>query len=257
MSDNPRSGEIVAKTTTRATVLFVLAVLPALVICNPALAQVTGMASPTPTIGATSPLGITTGSSVSPTGIPLGATEIASPGVSPGPIVTGTTGTLSSGTTCSTVGSSPSGMFGSTATFDGGGVGSASPATAAMSGSAATSGMATSSGIAATSGMLETSGLSGMCGAGSTSIASSSTPTSPTTPGGNARTGIPLGSTEIGNLGVSSAAAIPLSSVSPPLGTMGSVPTMPTMTSPTAGSLATSGTISGPTTGAGTPLPGG
>ena len=223
MSDNLRSGGIVAKVRTRTTVLYVLAVLPALVICNPALAQVTGMASPTPAIGATSPLGTTTGSSVSPTGIPFGATEIASPGVSPAPMVTGTTGMPTSGTSCSTLGTSPSAMFGSTSTYDGGGltVGSAAPATAAMPGSAATSGMSASSGISATSGMLETSGLSGMCGSGSTSMASSSTSTSPIVPGGSPRTGIPLGSTEIGNLGVSSAAAVPMTSVSPPPFTVG------------------------------------
>ncbi len=223
MSDNPRSAKTVVKQRTRATVLYALAILPGLIICNPALAQVTGMASPTPAIGATSPLGITTGSSVSPTGIPLGSTEIASPGVSPAPMVTGATGTPSSGTSCSTPGTSPSGMFGSTATYDGGGltVGSASPATAAMSGSAATSGMSASSGISATSGMLETSGLSGMCGSGSTGMASSSTLTSPITPGGSPRTGIPLGSTEIGNLGVSSAAAVPMTSASPSPVTVG------------------------------------
>ena len=112
---------------------LIAAVLPALFVCHAALAQVSGMASPTPTMGATSPLGITSASSVSPTGIPFGSTEIASPGTSPMP--TDATGTISmpgSGTTCSTVGTSPSGMFGSTATYDGGGmaVGTATPATA-------------------------------------------------------------------------------------------------------------------------------
>ena len=102
---------------------LIAAILPALVICNAAMAQVSGMATPTPTMGATSPLGLGTGSTVSPTGIPLGATEIASPGISPAP--TGVTGTIampSSSTTCSTLGTSPSGMFGSTASFDGGGM---------------------------------------------------------------------------------------------------------------------------------------
>ncbi|MGY4480265.1 hypothetical protein [Bradyrhizobium sp. USDA 3364] len=54
-----------------------------------AFAQVTGMAPPTPTVGATSPLGSSTGSPLSPLGIGLGATELASPGVSPAPTVTG------------------------------------------------------------------------------------------------------------------------------------------------------------------------
>ena len=52
-----------------------------------------------------------------------------------------------------------------------------------------------------------------MCGAGSGNLAASSTPTAPTTPGGVPRTGIPMGSTEIGNLGVSSAAAVPIITV--------------------------------------------
>src|SRR6202158_5202717 len=95
------------------------------------------MASPTPTMGATSPLGIGTGSAVSPTGIPLGSTELASPGISPAPTYS-TTGTIampSNGTTCSTLGTAPSGMYGSTAAYDGGGMtmGTATPATAATS----------------------------------------------------------------------------------------------------------------------------
>src|SRR3981081_3273351 len=125
---------------------FIAVILPASVVCNAATAQVSGMASPMPTIGATSPLGMGTGSTVSQTGIPLGSTEIASPGVSPAP--TGVTGTISmptSGTTCSTLGSSPSGMFGSTASFDGGGmgVGTTAPATGAMPGMSSPSGLAT------------------------------------------------------------------------------------------------------------------
>src|SRR6202171_4016225 len=166
---------------------LIVAILPALLACNVAMAQVTGMATPTPTMGATSPLGIGTGSTVSPTGIPLGSTEIASPGVSPLPAnSTGTIAMPGSGTTCSTLGTSPSGMYGSTASFDGGGttVGAATPATAATSGATAMSGTSMSSGISATSGMsttsgmLDTTGLSGMCGSGSRRIASSSPPQS-------------------------------------------------------------------------------
>ena len=116
-------GNAAGKRKATIKLAFVAAFIPTLFVCNVASAQVTGMASPTPTIGATSPLGIGTNSAVSPIGIPLGSTEIASPGVSPAP--TAATGMISvpdSGTTCSTVGTSPSGMFGSTATFDGGGV---------------------------------------------------------------------------------------------------------------------------------------
>src|SRR5205085_6943812 len=153
---------------------WITAILPALVICNAAVAQVSGMASPTPTIGATSPLGIGTGSTVSPVGIPLGSTEIASPGVTPAPAdATGTISMPGSSTTCSTLGTAPSGMYGPSGTYDGGGTaaGAATPATATASAMSISSGMSTSSGI------LETSGMSGMCGSGSTSLTASSTPT--------------------------------------------------------------------------------
>src|SRR5438132_10586610 len=94
---------------------LIAAVLPALFVCNVAMAQVDGQfdgtVTPTPTIGATSPLGVAMGGSGSPAGIPLGSTEITSPGVSPLP--TGVTGTITIPTTttstaCSTVATSPS-----------------------------------------------------------------------------------------------------------------------------------------------------
>jgi hypothetical protein len=210
--------------------LLIAAVLPALVACDTAaIAQISGMATPTPAIAATSPLGLGA-SSVPQTGIPLGATEIASPGVSPPPAgVSSTTSMPGSGTTCSTLGTSPSGMYGSASTYDGGGmaVGSAAPATAVTPGMSTLYG--TMSEMPATSGMVQTSGPSGMCGAGASSVVSSSTPTStsPTTLGGMARTGIPLGSIEINNLGVSSAAMVPMVSVSPMVSPSPVVPVMP------------------------------
>jgi hypothetical protein len=86
-----------------------------------------------------------------------------------------------------------------------------------------------------------------MCGAGSSSIAASSTPTptstSPTTSGGSTQTGIPLGSIEIGNLGVSSAAAVATTNVSPIAGNVGSAPTMPAIASPPTVSSTTPNTI--------------
>lgn len=193
---------------------LIAAALPALLFCNVAIAQ--GIPAPTPSLSPTSPLGLGTGSTVSPT-IPLGATELASPGISPAP--TGVTGTIAmpgSTTSCSTVGISPSTMSGSTSTYDGGGlaVGGATPA------AAATSGMSTS----------------GICGSGSGSVAASSAPTpmSPTTTGGLAQTGIPLGSTEIGNLGVSSAVPVPITGVSPTTGsvTTSVAPMAPSVSSP-------------------------
>src|ERR1700737_486667 len=275
-----RRGDSGGKPRMAAKFLLIGAVLPALLVGNLAMAQVDepfdGTVTPTPMMGATSPLGITTGSTSSPTGIPFGATEITSPGLSPLP--TGVTGTITipttgSGTACSTTATPPSEMFGSTASFDGGGmaVGTAAPATASSSGTTAmstsstsatspsstsmTSAMPTSS---APSGMLDTSGMSGMCGSGSSSLAASSPPTStsPTTAGGAPRTGIPLASFEIGNLGVSSTPAVPLPSALPIAGAMApssSVPVMPTV-SPMASSTTTSsnpacaspGTVIGP-----------
>lgn len=218
-----------------------------------AFAQVTGMALPTPTMGATSPLGGTAGAPISPAGIGLGATELPSPGISPAPLVTGSIATPSTGTACSTVGLSPSGMYGSTSTYDGGGMAMAgsAPATGAAggtaasidpsSGIAATSSMSMMSGTtqSATTGTLDTAGMSGMCGSGSSSIAASSSPasTAPTTSGGSPRTGVPLGSTEIGNLGVSSAPLIPTPAAQLMTGSLApTVPAMPTVIAPSAAS---------------------
>lgn len=238
-----------------------------LLCADPAFAQVEDPLDPltaVPSPGITSPLGMGSNGLVGATGIPLGATEMTSLGVSPAP-TGGVTGTIamptssaitSNGTTCSTVGTSSSGTYGSTATYDGGGTasGSGAPATAANSGTTVNSGTSISSATSVTSempissGTLDTSGMSGMCGSGSSSIASSSMPistpisTSPTVPGGGARTGIPLGSFEIGNLGVSSTPPVPVPSEFPIVGTVGAisaVPTMPTVlptTSPAAAS---------------------
>jgi hypothetical protein len=60
--------DAVCKRRTPMRFSLIAAVLPALFICNVALAQV-GTATPIPTIGETSPLGIATGSASSPTAI--------------------------------------------------------------------------------------------------------------------------------------------------------------------------------------------
>ncbi len=241
---------------------------------GPAFAQVEDPLDPltaVPSLGATSPLGMGASGSVGTTGIPLGSTEVTSLGVSPAP-TGGVTGTIAIPTTgaitssgCSTGGMSPSGMYGSTASYDGGGAapGTAAPATAATTDPTAIPGTSTSSqmsippGMSTTSGM-DTSGMSGMCGSGSSSIAASSSPTSttPTTPGGVARTGIPLGSTEISNLGVSSAPAVPTIGVLPIVGTVGPsalAPTIPIVSSPTttAATCGTTGTTGGAGVGSG------
>jgi hypothetical protein len=217
--------------------LIVAAALPMLC-CSPAFAQV---GTATPALGVTSSLGTAPGAPVGPNGLPPGA----STGVSP--MANGVTGTItipstSSGAACSTVAASPLGTFGSPATYDGGGLamatGTTTPATAAMSGTTTTSAISATSGVSTSSGMLETSGLSGMCGSGSSSTAASSTPTSTpaTPPGGSARAGVPLGSYETGNPGVSPTAAVPTTNVSPITGSVGSsapsIPTMPTVSSP-------------------------
>jgi hypothetical protein len=102
----------------------IAAALLALFAGNVALAQMSGMAVPTPAIGETSPLGgASTGSSISPTGIPFGSTEITTAGISPAPPnPTGTIAIPSGGTSCSTLGVSSSQMYGSSATYDGGGM---------------------------------------------------------------------------------------------------------------------------------------
>src|SRR5207237_3837969 len=89
------------------------------------------------------------------------------------------------GTARLATGSPPLGMSGSSTNFDGGGLG---VGTGTLPGGAATS---------------------GTCDTSSSSSASSSAATSPTSPGGGARTGIPLGSVEIGNAGVSPLLVVP------------------------------------------------
>lgn len=243
--------------------LIALVLLSALC-CSPAVAQqldyvpdVNDMS--TSPIGPTSPLGIDSTSSVGAAGIPLGATEIRSAGLSPlAAYSSGTIALPGSNPTCATSGASNN--------YDGGGMamGSAAAATAPTVGSTAMTGIATSSGspqsagISApsapptepgtlpatgmsTSAALGTVGVSGMCGAGSSGppmSPSSPTATTPTTPGGNPRIGIPLDSWEIANLGVSSSAPIPTPAISPFASTVGpsvpspTIPVMPVVTAP-------------------------
>jgi hypothetical protein len=91
------SKSMLIKTTIPAAFLLVLG-------CGAAFAQVGPTASP---LGVTSPLGIGPGSAVPPVGVPMGALELATPGLSPPPSNTNSTA-------CSTLG-------GASALFDGGG----------------------------------------------------------------------------------------------------------------------------------------
>ena len=182
----------------------------ALLGCGSVLAQVGAMGiTPGPPLGMTSPLGIGPGAPVAPTGIPLGATEMGSLGVSPttsgasplgpstgaialcsgaggslpqasfgaGNLSTGSTsgiGNLMTGTSFGT-GMSAAGVSASTSVFDGGGTaGTASGTCAAIGGSS----------------------LAGPA-------ASASSPTGMGSMASVGRVGIPLGSTELGAGGLS------------------------------------------------------
>jgi hypothetical protein len=152
-----------------------------------AYAQVGGMGTPTPNagMGTTSPLGMSTsGTAVAPTGIPLGAAPLATPGVT-----SGTSNGVASATACSSPGMGSAIMAGtssSTAQFNGGGVGAMSGAT--LPGSAAP--ITTTCGPA-----------SAAAGSPTASQSSASTPV-------NSQLGvptIPMGSTELTNPGLSPA----------------------------------------------------
>jgi hypothetical protein len=144
----------------------------------------------TPSIGLTSPLGIPGSTSPgSPTGIPLGATEIDPGGIGPTPI-----GPTSSSSTCVSTSSSTGvdsgaagGTMGTTSLFDGGGISSATTSSScSLPSSSAVSSAGTASPLS-TPGVTATFGLNG--GA------------------------IPLGATEIDGGGVSSLIGIPVPSV--------------------------------------------
>ena len=208
---------------------LIAAIAAVLLGCGAAFSQVgTGAPVPSP-LGITSPLGMAPGSPVPPTGIPMGATELASPGLSGipmgvtdvaspglGPAPAGALGMTGNGTTCLAMGSPSLGMSGSSTNFDGGGL---AVGTGTLPGGAATS---------------------GTCGTSSSGSASTSAATSPTSPGGAARTGIPLGSVEIGNAGVSPLLVVPTPSPNP--STMGSgTPCSTTRFSPSSSSMSSTG----------------
>jgi hypothetical protein len=137
-----------------------------------------GVANPNFGIGATSPLGMgTSGTAGAPTGVPLGATPLATPGVSSG---------SSNGVALSTVCSSPgmgnavTGTSSSTALFDNSGVGIMTGAT--LPGSA---------------GPVTTT-----CGGALATGSATSLQSSASTPA-TSKPGIPMGSTELSNPGLS------------------------------------------------------
>jgi hypothetical protein len=155
-------------------------------------AQIRGMATPTPGVPTTSPLGMSTsGTAVAPTGIPLGAAPLATPGVS-----SGTSNGVASATACSSpatgsaatsagMGNATAGTSGSTALSDASGVGIMTGAT--LPGAAAP--------------VTTTCAPASATGSAAASQSSTSTPAAsqlgvPT---------IPMGSTELSNPGLSPA----------------------------------------------------
>jgi hypothetical protein len=153
-----------------------------------------------PGMGSTSPLGMSSGASIGPTGIPIGATELATPGISPGP-VSGTSTTFT-GATCpgtamgnTTTGTSPSSMgTGSTMT----------------TGTSSSTGLFNPGGVGTDATQLGSSSLSSMSSSTCTQTTGTGTTTSPTPSTSTTGTvlgipAIPLGSTGIGNAGLSPA----------------------------------------------------
>jgi hypothetical protein len=244
------------------TRLLIGATAAILVSCASGFAQ---MPSDMPALEMTSPLGIGPGSPVPPARIPLGATELASPGVSPmvsatsplSPLGTGlssscrgigvsipeasygqssSAATSSTGTSSSEMGSSMAGTsYGTgisgagTTAFDGGGMAGSASGTCAEYGSSSPANPA----------------ASGSSPSGMGSVASSA-----------GRVGIPLGSIELGAGGLSPPGSV--YSVSPPLGTttLGSVGSMvPTVGSTASGSTTAStfGSTTASTFGSSTP----
>src|SRR5262249_25142510 len=116
----PRTGEALDSRESAMTRGLIAIATAIFVTSSCAYAQVGGMGTPTPGMGTTSPLGMSTsGTAVAPTGIPLGAAPLATPGVP-----SGTSNGVASATACSSPGvGAMTGTSGSTALFDNSGVG--------------------------------------------------------------------------------------------------------------------------------------
>ena len=176
-------------------------VLIAAIVCplfgsGTAFAQVGMGAGTTPRIGLTSPLGIGPGARVGGTGIPLGAMELATPGVSPTAASPSAPGAMTSGTACSSSGGSmtaPSGAMAGTSSAG------------AMSGTSAPTPLFDGAGAGGSA--------SGTC---ATTAAASSSPTASPSIGSRStigRVGFPMGSTELATGGLS---PLPNITMSPP-----------------------------------------
>jgi hypothetical protein len=238
---------------------FTIVLVAALLVCGAAQAQAPSI-SPGLPLGITSPLGIGPSAPVGPTRIPLGATELATPGASA--IISGASpldpltgvacgGALSAAAASAAVTSATTGASGST-TFDGGGMGASS------GGGGMGAGVAGGGTTASTSGPCAPMGSAGAATAGTAS------PGSPVGP-----IGIPMGATEMGSAGLSppSVALIPnpsapmmstLSPLTPPSSNSSASSTPSTSLSPPPCATTQTGvpTISGTATTFGSPLAG-
>src|SRR5256885_6542505 len=181
--------------------LPILTAIVTLAITQPALAQLT----PSP-LGTTSPLGIATplgmgpGSPVAPTGVPMGATQLSSPGVSPALAGIVPQNAISGNTAACSGTISTTGMSSPTALFD------ASAGT--VSGTCATTSVSASSNPAA----------------------SGSSPTGMGSVAAVGRVGIPMGSAELDPGGLS--LPPPATSLTSTLPVATAVPVTPLMISP-------------------------
>jgi hypothetical protein len=205
---------------------FAMATAAVLLGCGSAYAQARMNVSPLPALGMTSPLGIPN-APVGQTGIPMGATELATPGVSP--ITAGAAPMI--GAACAGASPGPAAM-GSPTT--GAPAGTGSPVTGASAGMG--SSMPGLSGTALFDGGGMSATAPGACAA-SAPLASSMGPGSSV-----GMVGIPLGSTELGGGGLSPPSvalspnpSAPVINSLPPLGTITpSDPSASLSTSPSA-----------------------
>ena len=219
------------------TRIWISALTALLVGCGSAFAQI----SPGSPLGMTSPLGIGPGSAVAPTGIPLGATELASPGVSPTTSGASPLG-LAASTPCSGIGGSiPQASFGTTTstTSTTSGTDSSTMGTSSASTSVSNSVFDGGGTVGTASGTCATTSGSALAGPAT----SASSPTGMGSVASVGRVGIPLGSTELGAGGVSPpSVALTLNPTAPvtPLGS--TVPCSTNSMSSTTGTLSTTGT---------------
>jgi hypothetical protein len=233
----------------------------ALLVCGPAFAQVSpGL----PPLEMTSPLGFGSALPVPPTRIPLGATGLGSPGVSPlasgaSPVVP-LTGTSSG---CSGIGGSiAESSYGLATSATASGTGISTPSLESSSSGMGSSMYGTSSGTGVSTAGTSMSptvfdgggvagSASGTCpSTDSASLAgpaaSASSPTGMGSGSTIARVGVPLGSTELGAGGLSPAATIPttnpaISTLTTSTSTLGTIPCPTTGLSTTTGTSSTTG----------------